>query len=56
MTLVELLLPKLRDLLFFAFADGALVVVAKSLLGPERALTFKVYFVCAEVRCPFELV
>jgi hypothetical protein len=48
--LLLLLFPEHWYFLFLAFADHALVIIAESLLGPERALTFKVDFVCPEVR------
>lgn len=47
--------PELRDIFLFALADGALVIVAESLLGPKRALSFEIDFVSAEKWCSLEL-
>ena len=53
---VSLLLPKQGNLAIFTLTDCTLVVVAKSLLRPERAFSFQVYFVSAEVGCRFKLM
>ena len=44
-----MLFPKLGDFPFFAFANCTFTVVAKTGLGPERALALEVHLVGAEV-------
>ena len=44
----SVVLPKVWHVLLLALEYGALVIVADSLLGPERALSFEVDFEGAE--------
>ena len=43
-------LPEVRDVFLVAFTDGALIVVAKALLGPEGALALQIDLVRSEKR------
>ena len=45
-----LFLPKERDIAVFAFTYRALLIIAETLLSPERALSLQVDLVGAEVR------
>jgi hypothetical protein len=51
----SLIFPKVRHVLFFALAHSTLIIVADSLLSPERALSFKIHFVGAEEWSLFQL-
>ena len=48
--------PKLRHLFLLTLADGTLIVVAESVLGPKWALSFQVDFVSAEKWRSLELI
>ena len=47
----NLRLPEVGHVFFIALTHGALVIVAESLLRPERALSFKIDLVSSEERC-----
>lgn len=51
-----LLLPKKRDFGVLALTDNTLVIVAKPLLSPKRALSLEVNFVSPEEWCRLKLL